>query len=324
MELSVAVFCWNVQSVRYADNNSQDEKPEADFIEQLAKKLEEFDLVFFALQEDSIKDSPIVQLLKEKLIYQTEIESIELSGWGSTTYKAIKRNMEYLPRGLRLIAFKSNRLSKNITAKVSSYVCPSIRDHITWGKGAVAIHLDIEDFGKLTMADFHLPFSSKGLRDSKIRKDNLEWQTTCFDYLYQNLKAKSDNIIIAGDLNFRVDAVSQTVLESLNDEEKLLRVYNHNDELKRCMNFAELPYMREGIKNMGPAFNPTCKLFQRRETLSYNTGKYGQRTPSWCDRILYTCPEDLVIECLKYDRYEYGNMCFSDHAAVIGEYIIKK
>jgi hypothetical protein len=91
------------------------------------------------------------------------------------------------------------------------------------------------------------------------------------------------------------------------------------------MNFALIPHMYEGVHNMGPSFNPTCKLFQGRESSNiYNTGKYGQRTPSWCDRILYSKPSDLIIMCTKYDRFEYGNMNLSDHAAVIGEYIIKK
>ena len=54
--------------------------------------------------------------------------------------------------------------------------------------------------------------------------------------------------------------------------------------------------------------------------LQWNTGKYNQRIPSWCDRILYTKFQDdgHQLICTYYDRFDHGTvMSKSDHAATI-------
>ncbi len=61
------------------------------------------------------------------------------------------------------------------------------------------------------------------------------------------------------------------------------------------------------------------------DTNCWNTGKYNQRVPSWCDRILYKKYNDdnHRIFCRYYDRFDVGHtMAKSDHAAVIGVFEI--
>lgn len=349
-ELTIAIFCWNTQSVRYRKlkkdleikiyqqeniltkinsyhpNNinklPESEKLEADFIEDIINEItiNEPDIIAIMLQEDSIKDSPIIELIKENIDYYSQLDFIEMSGWGSTTYKALKNNMEYLPRGLRLLLLKNNELKLHIESSSYSYVCPSIRDSITWGKGCVAIKLNIENIGEILIANMHLPFSSESLK-IKSRKECLDWQITCFNYLYKNLENICKNIIIAGDLNFRVNINADIMLKNIENKE-LLSVYNNHDEFRQNIDLGNITHVYEGKNNMGISFIPTCKLNQGREVNSYsfNIGKEGQRTPSWCDRIIYSLPNNNTISCDEYKRFEAGNMVYSDHAAIIGRY----
>jgi len=63
----------------------------------------------------------------------------------------------------------------------------------------------------------------------------------------------------------------------------------------------------------------------------WNLGKYDQRVPSWCDRILYQVygvdgkKSILSIECEQYNRYdEEGVISQSDHSGLFGIYNLTK
>lgn len=327
--MKIKIFSWNLQSVKYCEISPN-------FIDYITDIFKDTDIAVIALQEDSIRDSPIMEIIEKRLNIKNmkKIESTEMSGWGSTTYKALKNNLEYLPRGLRLSVYVKKELcsEKNISIEtsVSSYVCPSFRDRITWGKGAVAIKLNIVDVNNtknsknIIFSNLHLPFSSSSLKDPVLRKTSADWQATCLQYIYKNLKGEDDTtVFLAGDLNFRVDCPAAEMLFSLDVPEKLTELYLNNDELKRYIEDKTVSYFLEGVDNSGPVFEPTCKLAQgvpsRDEKLKYKIGKRGDRTPSWCDRILY---DDRSVICTKYYRFEKGNMNLSDHCAVVGEFWI--
>lgn len=104
--------------------------------------------------------------------------------------------------------------------------------------------------------------------------------------------------------------------------------------------------LQEGVDDLGPGFFPTCKMCKRRVVGCPHVGTNGvcdkcddglkcqkcfafsqggkRRYLGWCDRILYKNGKYTRVVCTKYDRYDYGNMTFSDHAAVYGNFEIKK
>jgi hypothetical protein len=60
----------------------------------------------------------------------------------------------------------------------------------------------------------------------------------------------------------------------------------------------------------------------------WNLGKYDQRVPSWCDRIVYQAFEveghQHNVICQVYDRYDHeGTMTKSDHTGVYGLFIVE-
>lgn len=302
MKNNIKIFCWNTQSKNFESLT---------FIQDIVNYFGECDLAVISLQEDSIRDSIIIPILTEKLTDFVKLDSIELSGWGSTTYKALKNNLEYKPRGLRLTIYKNKKIEKEIKTESLSFVCPSLRDSITWGKGCVAIKL-IFNSQEITIANLHLPFSSKSLKDKNARALSADWQAVCLEYIYKTLDSK--NLVLTGDFNFRIDYDSVKTLEHIKNK-NFKELYKY-DELKKYLKTKNIN-MTEGVDNSGPDFTPTCKLVQKRENNEpiFNIGKYGQRTPSWCDRILYSGE----ITCNYYDRFEIGDMNLSDHAGIIAE-----
>ena len=66
---------------------------------------------------------------------------------------------------------------------------------------------------------------------------------------------------------------------------------------------------------------------EERGNRMWNTGKWDQRSPSWTDRILYGTVQAGLgeIACTYYNRFDKGEtMMLSDHAGVLGTYIITK
>lgn len=163
--------------------------------------------------------------------------------------------------------------------------------------------------------------------------------------------------IVLGDLNYRLysddsdaEAMANKLLEAYENENKeaIRQIYLNHDELIREMKKENIYGFQEGVDNQGPLFMPTCKMAKgRRQVCKFDKryeqgfkdiptelrhkasftapdcwklGKFDQRIPSWCDRILYNkVQEDNPnnISCTLYDRFDIGDaMNKSDHAGV--------
>ena len=328
---SIFIFTWNTQTVRFADPAAQSDPtlPPADFIDPLISLINEknCDLVVIALQEDSIRDSPIVEVLEKKLSDKyTRAAFTELSGYGSTTIKAAITELAYRPRGIRLAIFKKNALEL-ISIESAEFVCPSIIDWLTCGKGGVAINLTTNN-GSFTFLNVHLPFTSSTLIKSYDRPAGILWQLTCLNYLYDKVieKFDPDYLFLCGDLNFRVQGnlKAREIADQLFvDPDFCKKILTESDELRLLLQYKcgpQLPAFIEGIDNAGPQFLPTCKLVKGRKNTSsamYRCGTKNHRPPSWCDRILYMNRVIATsVQCTEYNRFDILNMNLSDHAAV--------
>lgn len=338
MPLQICIFTWNTQTVRYGSVGG----PPTDFVCDLSEKIinseGSVDIAVVGLQEDSIRDSPILTELTNNLADHFELLKLTtLSGWGSTTYKALKNEWSYLPRGLRLAIYKRKALDMYIEVDTLDMVCPSVCDWITCGKGGLAINLTTS-MGKLCFLNMHLPFNSESILND--RHDAVMWQAKCFRTLYDNAveKYSPDYMFVLGDLNFRVQKRSNSgaleiAAKLISEPEYISELVNGADELRLLFNYSKgfergpVPVMKEGPNDEGPTFLPTCKLRQGRtpnqceNAQIFLLGSKDHRIPSWCDRILYEGFKSPVT-CSSYNRWERGSMCFSDHCAVIGTYII--
>jgi hypothetical protein len=230
------------------------------------------------------------------------------------------------------------------------------------GKGAINTNLFLPEVGWVSFMDAHLPFNALSLvlakqkSDPMIRNDALMDQNECFNTMIRELllndtyetfhgsyrKIIPNFTIIMGDLNYRLQAptdatvVADRLLSDLgNPQKSVIREYLTYDELHGQMAKGNIYSFNEGIDNTGPLFEPTAKMVQGRPPLDNNgthtgrtfwkTGKWNQRCPSWCDRILYGAiqPSSYKITCLVYDRFETGaTIKLSDHCAVYAIFTI--
>jgi hypothetical protein len=127
------------------------------------------------------------------------------------------------------------------------------------------------------------------------------------------------------------------VFEERGDLDLYHEIYRSCDELYEQMHKQNIYTFEEGVNNRGPLFLPTCKLVKgrpegydipvplprsrpRMSSKYFKLGLANQRTPSWCDRILYQRLNNrrLPICCNTYERFDVGKvMKKSDHAGVI-------
>ncbi len=268
MDLQVFIFTWNTQTVRYNIGDG----PDADFVNVLSDKIinsdRNYDLVVIGLQEDAIRDSPlladdssiIVNSLEKK--YQL-IKLVTLNGWGITTYKALKEEWDYRPRGLRLAIFKRHDLELDITdVESKEMVCPGIRDWITAGKGGVAVSIHTS-VGKIAFLNIHLPFSSRSIIQDPVQKisrrhDAVMWQANCLRKLYENTvnTFNPDYIFVLGDLNFRVQIRTESGAAEITQ-----RIFEDPDYIKELIKEADelqllLDYSRYGGVLANPEDSP--------------------------------------------------------------------
>lgn len=215
--------------------------------------------------------------------------------------------------------------------------------------GGLAVYLKLSNGQTLAIMNVYLPFDATNmdqtyqLRDSRNRLPSTDLTTSIFNDIYDHLITKSqvyvDHVIALGDLNFRMApysdwspiTVGATLLELQGSPEFSTEV-QQQDELYR--NLHRLPKFEEGVTvfrengrtSQGPQFRPTCELIPGR-TNSNDLRDYQlkNRTPSFCDRILYqsrplagTGPSP-VLTSLEYGSIDQGITTKSTHAAVYGQ-----
>jgi len=286
------------------------------------------------------------------------VKRTKLQGIGVTSYKAVINDWDLMARGLRLSIYAKKELIETIRSSEIDlrenleydgqlhYLHNNGINQYTRGKGAIASYIIYPGVGIMVFICAHLPFMSHSLIESKykndymIRQDALSQQNICFNNILRTFvkdqKFEPDHIFLFGDLNYRVNySNAKDLAQKIIDEGNIplyKNIYTNHDELLAQMKMGTIYGMLEGIDNEGPLFAPTCKMSKERKLTKdsknedpekyYKTGKFYQRSPSWCDRILYcdyTLKSPFNINAISYDRFDTGTtMSKSDHAAVIG------
>lgn len=121
-------------------------------------------------------------------------------------------------------------------------------------------------------------------------------------------------------------------------------LYTECDEFKSQTDKGLIYKFNEGVDGRGPTFPPTCKMVKGRGDITtqgvisvpavpnvpikrssrgdvyWNIGKFNQRFPSWCDRIIFTD----TVKCEEYKSLDNSYAIRqTDHSAVMGLYNIE-
>jgi len=367
-KISILIFSWNTGGVRIADslnikdilewNNNKyisylTDCKIPDFFDELVKiiKKNDYDLVVIGFQEDVKPGSYFHShfLPNEMIKYGYKfLARNKLIGVGMTTYSAIfEASIKF--RGLRLSIYVKNNLyypimeeTKKFEVINGSMTKSFVINPITRAKGAVALYISIPTIGTIAFINEHLPFESKSLIDSMLkqnymlRQNSVNYQNNSFNNIYENLilnlNKLPDYVIVMGDLNYRTKNTKEVPYDNqeMTKEEVLHYFYQNYDELYDQMNKNNIYQLDEGVDNTGPLFEPTAKLNRGRtpDEKYYKRGKYNQRIPSWCDRILYkqlNTNNNQTLKCELYQLFDHGKtMAGSDHAGVVAAFSIEK
>lgn len=317
------------------------------FWEDISNKIiqERPTIVTISFQED-IKPGSYFHshLLPEQMttLGYTLFERDILMGVGKTTFSGIKMG-DLFVRGLRSSVYVRNDVFNQFSK-------PSAPQHyvnsVFKNKGAIGIYMKLPNGQNLVIINAHLPFDARSLintvkhKDYMMRQNALIEQNVFFNQIIRKLildyKMPIHHVLFMGDLNYRISPVINWSAKETgkylldlrsNDPLEFFNFINTNDEYRRQSNANVLYYLKEGVNDLGPLFEPTCKMKktrnpERTNINSYAIGKVDQRVPSYCDRILYTSMyhDGPQLICLYYDRLDDKVTANSDHAAVIGKY----
>lgn len=326
-------------------------KPEyvvPDFFPHLKEKIceENPDIVVIGFQEDrhpgSYFHSHYLPSEMPEIGYSL-LKRTKLMGIGKTSYDNMFSG-DLMRRGIRvsiyckkeLLAMIENAETELRAAQSNDGQDEYVLNSMLRNKGATVSYLCLPGYGRFAFICCHLPFNSQNLVEEKFHGQNMIRQTelnSCnekFNLVYENFVLQRPSpptyVIYFGDMNYRVssDLGATRIGQTMDDvETDYKELYTEYDELKEQMTRGNIYEFSEGIDNEGPCFAPTYKLDKNRK---WKTGKYDQRNPSWCDRILYkkTGQDGHDIVCTYYDRFDYGlAMSRSDHAAVMAVFEVK-
>lgn len=306
------------------------------------------DIVVIGFQEDRYPGSYFhSHLLPEEMpkIGFSLVKRTKMMGLGITSYNGFF-NGDLFSRGVRVSIYVTTSLAPKIELAEKElrqaipndgqeeFLCssPYIR-----GKGATVSYLCLPDYGRIAFICCHLPFNSESLVKERFYNNKMLRQTelnSCnvhfnniVDALVKMRSVIPSHVFFFGDFNYRVadPRPANEVAYDFDSEDSntINALYIKYDELKEQMRRGNIYSFQEGVDNSGPTFKPTYKLSEDRK---WKTGKWQQRVPSWCDRILYEkfSEDGHSITCLDYDRFDHGTvMSKSDHCAVVGVYELK-
>ena len=295
--LRMLVWSWNTESVRFGESvhatrteTTLDwesgfpvpllscEAPR--FCESIAARVaaEQPDLVVVGVQEDAKPGSYwLGSALPPLLRGYRLLEKTRLIGLGLTTLT------KATARGLRLAVFvrRAYAHADAIHCTTQELLCSGLAAW-TRGKGGAAIVLDVPRIGRLAIVNCHLPFDSGSLGSWRARRDALQVQADHLEQLHAGLvlgtgQPLPDHVVLLGDLNFRIDAFQSNEPSSIGPQglvDRILAelaergpaaVYAERDELLQVLRASHwLKGYREGERDGGPHFAPTCKLRKER------------------------------------------------------------
>jgi hypothetical protein len=336
--LTVGVLTFNTSGIIYSSKNKGPhglirnivhslcndfcQSVDINFIDDLKKtSITSADVIAILLQESSIKN-PKTCLISDQFIHAIS-DNLKNTHFLYSKTKQYGVGKEGL-RGLRIGILISNRINKKYISHAFIYYNPVYNSNIKiiagqhMGKGSICVKLLIK--GHLfAIMNSHFPFHGNLSDQGKFIRDITFHETMQY---YANNNIENIPMLFCGDLNYRVQLPLSNITETSFDKYYKINItetYKKYDELYKLLKTYDFS---EGVNNKGINFMPTSKLVvHNRLDTNFSDYKHTsnktKRFPSWTDRILYK-----YFDCIFYDRFDSGNIKWSDHAAVLGLFIL--
>ncbi|CAD8174998.1 unnamed protein product [Paramecium octaurelia] len=279
------------------------------------------DIIVFGLQE-------IVDLNPQNIVIMSNEKTLQL--WDQLFQSNLSKIEPYTKIGesdlvglYMAIYVKTSQISR--VTQIDTDVVKTGLGGTLGNKGGVSVKFKFDD-SQLGFTCCHLTSGNKQCQQRLQDIDEIHQRA------FQNSKSKAtlndlDYSFFFGDMNFRIDLPYQEVIEQIKHYQQLVSQDQNNPNAK-----AKLAYLlnqdqlgknknrNQYLQNYQEGsifFLPTYKYDKNCQI--YDTSK-KQRTPSWCDRILVSCKEELICQQRFYKR----NECLdSDHRPVSGYYVIE-
>lgn len=198
--------------------------------------------------------------------------------------------------------------------------------------GAISCHLLHRNFGHILIVAANLPNSSL---INNIKEDEHDYYREYSNNVVQqglleiasafwlNPEVPIDHMFLLGDFFSDLNLPDNTTIDA-----KSLLKYDFLSTLKN--DALVLSNFKEGIDNKGPTFLPTFHMHRGRNCEESNTydakcfeQSYTVQRFGYPDRIMYADSDQGETVCKNYNRLEGGFMQQTDHAGVLGYFVIK-
>ncbi|CAD8166728.1 unnamed protein product [Paramecium octaurelia] len=313
-EISILLITWNV------GGNTPITK---DFLQNILHFQEQSnpDVIVFGLQE-------IVDLNPQNIVIMSNEKTLQL--WNQLIQSNLSKIDSYTKIGncdlvgLYIAIFvKTNQISR--ITQIDIDAIKTGMGGTLGNKGGVSVKLNFDD-SLLGFTCCHLTSGNKQCQQRLSDIDEIHQRA--FQNSKQKISLKNlDYSFFFGDMNFRIELPYQEVVEQIKNYQQLIsedpNCSKAKKKLAHLLNFDQLEkyknknqYLQnyqEGSINFLPTYkyDKNCQIYDTSKKL---------RIPSWCDRILVNCKEELICS----QRYYQRNECLdSDHRPVSSYYVIE-
>ncbi|GAA5833149.1 hypothetical protein JCM11251_005161 [Rhodosporidiobolus azoricus] len=328
--LKLGIFSWNVDGQDPDLLQSCGKKANMRLLQSFLQSLDNPDLIIFNFQE--LVDLSDLGLAARTALFASQNHDVtgRYHRWHKILEEAVIRHLGTMYStvkadklvGLYTVVFARHELRSQIR-DLATHRIKSGFDEFYGNKGSLMLRL-VLDNSSICLVNSHLAAGkqhhAERERDLISVLDGAKQFPKSADLLHHAYVGGGDGtavrdcemVFFVGDLNFRLDLPRSEVLHTLSTSSSLESAITHlmpHDELSilrqshpsfRLRTFEEAPIL----------FPPTYKY-------DHGTDVYDssakQRTPSWCDRVLWRAQRQESVKCIEFGRYEAD---ISDHRPI--------
>ncbi|GAA5888107.1 hypothetical protein JCM6882_000282 [Rhodosporidiobolus microsporus] len=338
--LKVGIFTWNVDGQNPGLLQSSKKAANSRLLESFLTSLDKPDLVVFNFQE--LVDLSDLGLAARTALFATHDHDVtgRYRHWHKVLDEAVLRFLgtAYWPVkeeklvGMYTVVFARNELRGQIR-DLATHKIKNGFDEFYGNKGSLMFRLVLDD-SSLCFINAHLAAGKKHHaereRDLISILDGAAQFGKSSEPMHRAYIGGGDGtavrdcemVFFVGDLNFRLDLPRSEVLHTLSTApslESAITTLLPHDELSLLR--ASHPSFRLRSFEEAPILFPPTYKYEHNSDVYDQSAK--QRTPSWCDRVLWRSEREESVKCVSLGRFEAD---ISDHrpVAALFEVQVKK
>ncbi|GAA5900276.1 uncharacterized protein JCM6883_002795 [Sporobolomyces salmoneus] len=320
--LQIGIFTWNIDGVSPGDFQAASPVNQT-LLHTFIQTLDNPDLISFNFQE--LVDLSDLTLAARTFFFATRHHDVTLryKHWRALLAEAVTQRLgpEYeLVKEEKLVGLYTVLFArKNIARKIKDLESDGIKTGFSQeygNKGSVLLRLVIDDTS-ICLINSHLAAGTTA--PARRERDLIEIFDSGPKFTRPTPGTKKaykggdgtqisdcEILFFSGDLNFRIDLPRSQVLSTLAKSPTAIQDLFAHDELEQLRRTNPSFRLRK-LEEAPICFPPTYKY-------DHNSSNYDtsakQRTPSWCDRILWKSMRRESVKCVAFGRYEAD---VSDH-----------